>query len=381
MKYLFNIQKIWKTQKPWLDHNHNQFYVVINGNRRPKEAKKLQLILENEVGADFFFSTDANDFERLIHDFFHSKRKYLIIFGGDGSIHKAIDIGCKFYLNALQKQEKIFGFLRGGSGNGYHDSYGLPNGIATQILWIVDKVRKESYIHTSIIKLDYFTEEAGKLIKEQCFGQLLGIGYDAEIVRQRNNVKLKTGDNKGSILPGKLSYAWQGVLLGLRHSVKMIKRNKLFLSFPHARQRIVDKEEHAQIKEFANLNIERTPLILEMGVRHYFAANFAICPHANPENDHAVVYNYNFKNPIRKIYQLKSLWQGDIKKILAWDNKLKRKHSIEIFETKSISIQSETPFYAHIDGEIIHINGINLDGKYELRCQVLPKVLSILNGE
>lgn len=101
------------------------------------------------------------------------------------------------------KPVKALGFLRGGTGNGIQDSYEIPYFLTKQINTYIDSV-KNSYIESvDLLKIDIGSKTV--------YGQLLGIGYDAEVLKLRKSLFFKDAHN--TVKPGMRYYLFSALKL------------------------------------------------------------------------------------------------------------------------------------------------------------------------
>ena len=161
----------------------SQATIIINPSRKPLHAQRLERIL-GEYGNPIIISTKSKEhFIDEIHNFYSSPSQHLLVAGGDGTVHDAINTLMQLQYKKRSRTPKHLGFFRGGSGNGYQDSYEIPEGLRTQVETFVHSVENNHCITVDLLK--YKTPE------ESGFGQLAGTGFDAHVLYKREKHKIK----------------------------------------------------------------------------------------------------------------------------------------------------------------------------------------------
>ncbi len=109
---------------------------LINPTRHPSSTRVLKKILKKKTDARIVEASSIGNFREEVHNFCTDDSKYLVIWGGDGTVHQAI--------NAMMQKQipgKALGFLRGGTGNGIQDSYEIPYFLTKQINTYIDSAK------------------------------------------------------------------------------------------------------------------------------------------------------------------------------------------------------------------------------------------------
>nr|MDA3812043.1 diacylglycerol kinase family protein [Spirochaetaceae bacterium] len=345
-------------------------HLVINPNRYPQYVKILKKIVKKYSFFNVIESKDSDHFVECIDDYYYSHEPFLLIWGGDGTAHAAIN-----HLTVLRFKhpedtiKRSIGFLRGGSGNGIQDSYEVPFSIFKQLHTYINSMKNNYSIDVDLIKVNY----DGKTE----YTQLAGVGFDAHILEIRDKDRYKTGRLKGIIKPGLWNYLTAvGKAVFERNIDKVGDVYDLELYF--GKYLFQGTRVNAEIK-FDHLEKSCIPLIIEIGNRPYFAALFKICPHVVCNNGSMNIYVYHKMSRGTMIRNLWYFWNGLHNKINdRFANK--NKPIIENFEVKSSQISSKKPFFFHLDGDLKQVaNEVN--GVYNLKFPILPESITFLVPE
>jgi diacylglycerol kinase family enzyme len=351
------------------DIENKTCYLVINPNRFPQYVKILKKIVKRYSIFYVIESKDYNHFLESISDYYYSKSPYLLIWGGDGTAHSAINKLTELKIKHPEDRiKRSIGFLRGGSGNGIQDSYEVPFSIFKQLKTYIHSMENNYSIDVDLIKTDF----DGKTE----YTQLAGVGFDASILNIRDNDKYKLGPWKGIIKPGMWNYltAVAKAFLG-----RIDKNNDVYnLELYFGRYIFQGTRVNAEIK-FDHLEKECNPLIIEVGNRPYFAALFKICPHVVCNSGSMNLYVYHKMTRRTMIKNLRYFWTGQHNRI---NDRfaVKKKPIIENFEVKSSQISSKKPFHFHMDGDLRKVETA-VNGNYNLKFTILPGSITFLVPE
>lgn len=342
-------------------------YILINPSRFPKIAGYLKKVLKRYDASVVLITGTREDFVERVRDFYHSTVfQHLLIWGGDGTAHLAINIFMKEQLRFPGEFNpgKAIGFMRGGSGNGIQDSYEVPLGILSQIDTYVDSMKNDFTIRNDLMEII-----SGKEIR---YGQLLGVGLDSWILNIRNRRKFRFGRRKGEIIPGIINYARSIIKMFLTKRSDFLK--DFNLEFRNGKYIFYGSRVNAQVVIDKLVRDVSVPQI-EAGTRPYYAKFFKICPHVICNDGLIDVYVYNFKNKASMMFNFSNMYQGRHNKI---NNRLARKEEaiIEHYKVEGLTITSAGPFDFHIDGEVF--NAKKYKGSYKINIKVRERAIRFL---
>ena len=344
-------------------------YLIINPTRFPQYVKILEKIVQKYSFFHVIESKDYNNFLESISEYYYSKAPYILIWGGDGTAHSAINRLTELKMGHPEdKVKRSIGFLRGGSGNGIQDSYEVPSGIFKQLKTYINSMEKDYSINVDLIKAEYDGKSE--------YTQLAGVGFDAKVLELRDREKIKIGRAKGRIRPGLGNYITAILKFAFNDYYDETTPFNLNMSF--GRYIFQGTRVNAEIK-FDHFEKEYNPMLIEIGNRPYFAALFKICPHVVCNNGSMNLYVYKKMKRRTVLRNLRFLWMGQHNRV---NDRFaqKGKPIIENFEVKSSRISSKEPFLFHLDGDLKKVEkGVN--GRYDLNFTVLPASINFLVPE
>ena len=348
------------------EFNFENTTFIINPNRNPKRVKKLQFYLGKSKKTNVIIANNKEHFVKSVQKFYYNYNHYLIIFGGDGTIHTAI--------NALAYEKKIaennnlknkaIGFLRGGSGNGIQESYEVAYSLRQELIDFEESIKNNYIIPIDILKI-----KSGNL---KFYSQLVGIGIDAQIINIRNENKFLFGKRKGMIKHGFYNY--------IKSFLKYFIQKNNFISqykieFIDGHYIFFGTRVNAQYN-FTKLKRNVDVPLIEIASRPYYGNFFKICPYVICNDGFLDTYLYGFQNKLGILSNLVNIYLGRHHKI----NKKyanKNKGIIEHYKSKSIKIISSNSFLFHSDGELFHAQK-NKESNYSVKVTVLPSKLRFL---
>ena len=339
---------------------------IINPSRYPEYAKILKKILKRTEVPLVQESTSKEHFIELVRDFCQSDYSYLLVWGGDGTAHDAINtVTLEMEKNPEIGKEKSLGFLRGGSGNGIQDSYEVPVGIRKQI-----ETYAESMNNRYVIDVDLLETSHGD---RRSYCQLVGTGFDANLLRRRQEKKYRVGKKRGLVRTGMINYIVPA--LSTFHRDFSSLRKELSLKLYNGKFALRGFRVNAELPfEYLERNV--TPIELEAGSRPYYGRLFKICPDVVCNDGFLDLYVYNFENRRTVVKNAQWLWNGRHDRI---NRKFAKdvKPLIERYQVKRVEIGSREPFDYHIDGEIARTTR-KVNGMYVVDIRVIPRRLSFL---
>jgi diacylglycerol kinase family enzyme len=339
--------------------------LLVNPSRYPARARRL-LKLIGRIGSPHVLKTETESaFTEAVRGFVESEWAHLLIFGGDGTINRALNI----LVPALQRRPsflpKSIGFLRGGSGNGYHDSYGIPRALRKQLLSFAESIHcgYESSV-------DMMEIRQGSKIR---YGQLMGIGFDAAVLKRRNTRPVTEGSGRNP-KPGLLNYVF-AVLTTLRRlqiggSPATPTRGSDTISSGN-----MGLEIHSAGMRSARVIHTSAPLIA-IGKRPYYGNRFRICPGALPARGPMEVVVFDFKRKSSVVAHFLPLWLGWHR----WINLFLgngRGVPVQHFQADSCILTAQEPFDFQIDGELI-TTGQDAGANLTVNVSLLENAVSFL---
>ena len=339
--------------------------LLINPSRYPQYVKTLRRILKRVSIPKIIESRSAAHFAEEVVRFCNGSGRHLLVWGGDGTAHLAInsfmrarDCGCRL-------DRKSIGFLRGGTGNGIQDSYEVPHGIWRQL-----GTYAESLQNNYVIDVDLLRIRNGDQVS---YGQLVGFGFDAEVLRGREEKKKRLADGSEVAAPGGYRYLFSALrvilspMAKIRHHFSLVMRDgKYAYRGPRVNA------------EFAFEQIERdvAPAMIEVGTRPYYGKMFKVCPDVVCNDGYMELYIFNFNRKRWVVRNVGALWAGAHHKI---NRRLfgKNRGVIERYELTDLAVASREPFAFHVDGELCHA-GQDSDGCHRVRIEVAPLAMSFI---
>lgn len=325
--------------------------IVINPNRTPRQIRKLRSLLELIKPYDIVETKNREEFLRVVQEFSHSPLQYIVVWGGDGTAHDAINV----LMGEGKGREKAIGFMRGGSGNGIQDSYEIPFRMKAQLEAFVESIRNTYTIEVDLLRIE--TEQGVE------YGQLLGVGFDVRILQRRNSWTFRSGEAQ----PGFFNYFISTALTILTEPLRDGK--EYLLEFEEGKYALRATRINAEMP-FRVLRLSCDAPMIELGTRPYYGRTFKVCPDVVCNDGLMDAYLFNFQNKwdiIRNLYYLWNGWHHWINYCFA----RQEKPIIQHFRMKRATLSSPTPFYYHIDGELRY-------SAAPLKVEVVPQVLTFL---
>ncbi|WP_020613592.1 diacylglycerol/lipid kinase family protein [Sediminispirochaeta bajacaliforniensis] len=355
------------------DGNFAECELVINPSRYPQYAKLLRKILRHSNFARIIESESRDHFIRCIREFRQGDRRYLLVWGGDGTAHDTINtlVDRSEQLcsdNAPRNDAQAFGFLRGGSGNGIQDSYEVPFRLKHQLMTYAESVANDYVEPVDLLSVTSF--ESGQEHVE--YGQLVGLGFDAKVLEYRNQKIRRSGKQAGHPRPGLLNY----FRAALQTFGEGFDERPLNIMLSDGKYAFRGYRVNA---EFPFDHLERkTPVpMLEVGTRPYYGKLFKVCPDVVCNDGKIDLYLFNFQDHLSIVKNSILLWKGEHDKI---NKKLikKGKPVIERYEVSSVLIRGSYPFRYHIDGELKNAGPDPTGDGYSIKVTVCPKAMRFL---
>jgi diacylglycerol kinase family enzyme len=325
---------------------------ILNSVRSPRKARRVARIL---IAAGAPLPVEAGstaEFRSAVRSFPGSAARHLIVFGGDGTVSEALNVLFEKEGSAGRLAGKALGFIRGGSGNGYHDSYGVPVSLRRQIAAIAERVERNLTLEVDLLKADL----GGRAL----FGQLMGLGFDARVLARRAG-RLRVKPRQGL-----LGYvlAFMGSFASLGRPITAAQ-SPLTLTIPEV-EGAADDDRGGPVFSASSLT-SRAPMI-EIGKRPFYGNRFKVCPGAVPDDGRMEIVLFNFDTKLSVLACLIPLWMG-------WHRLLNRSGPlVEHFSAERVLVASDEPLALHVDGELpspdLAVRSFSVS--------VLPKAVSFL---
>lgn len=298
-------------------------------------------------------------FAASVREFCRGPHRYLLVWGGDGTAHLAI--------NAMIESgcvgEKAVGFLRGGTGNGIQDSYNVPFGLARQIRSYARSIARDRTVLVDLLRV-----EQGGAVR---YGQLLGLGFDAEVLALRE--RAARGHKRST---GFVGYASAGVRALLGGFFAARRRFRLSLSdgkYAYRGPRI--NAEYS----FGHLVRTTSAPMIEMGTRPYYGKLFKVCPDVVCNDGNLDLYVFDIRRRRAIAMNMSVLWRGkhDVinRRLIA-----RRLGMIERYEVRRVEVAGDTAFRYHVDGELLEAAAEG-GGPATVEVSVMPAALRFLVPE
>ena len=138
----------------------------------------LELLAQAGVTPELHISDATGDIENLVRSLLASDARTLLIAGGDGSVHEAVNgiLG--------SRSDAAFGVIPVGTGNDFAKAAGIPADWVTATRLLADRLTSNA----SPRRID-----AGRM-NERFFANGAGIGFDATVTRYASEYRLPIGD-------------------------------------------------------------------------------------------------------------------------------------------------------------------------------------------
>ena len=324
---------------------------LINPTRHPSSIRVLKKLLKRKTSAKIIEAAGRNNLKEEVRKFCSSDSKYLVIWGGDGTVHEAV--------NSMMENSpkgKALGFLRGGTGNGIQDSYEIPFVLSRQIDSYIESVE-----NTYLEPVDLLKISVGKRV---IYGQLVGIGCDVQLLKIRKLFYYK--EKLDTVKPGIKTYILAGIKLYREFDFSRIKETTL--TFKHGKYALKGIKINAEYP-FRSLTRKTKSAMIEIGTRPYYGKLFRICPDVVCNDGNMDVYLFQFTNHMSVVVNFISLWNG-------WHMRINgrlvknRKPLIERYEVKEVVLQTGKNLDFHVDGELY-----NTGESEDLRISIIPRAI------
>lgn len=329
--------------------------LLINPTRYPGYVRALKRLVKQRRIPQVVETRDRTHFAEAVKEFCRGPYSYLLVWGGDGTAHLAInammDAGCD--------PRKSVGFLRGGTGNGIQDSYNVPYGLSRQI-----RTYAHSISRGLTVKVDLLRVRERNTVR---YGQLVGLGFDARVLELR---EATAGTRRRS--SGFLGYARAATRAFTGRFFEDLQPFRLVLrdgKYAYRGPRI-----NAEYSFGSLARTTKAPMI-ELGTRPYYGKLFKVCPDVVCNDGNLDCYVFDIRHRRAIAMNLSVLWRGkhDVlnRRLIA-----RRQGMIERYEVKEAEVACARPFDFHVDGERLRAQAV--DGQAEVAVSVVPEALRFL---
>lgn len=305
--------------------------LVINPTRNPECVRMLKRLAKRRRIPEIIVTRDREHFARSVREFCGGPHRYLLVWGGDGTAHLAINammsVGCD--------GSKAVGFLRGGSGNGIQDSYSVPYGLTRQIRTFARSIARDRTVAVDLLRVE---EGDGS-----CYGQLVGLGFDARVLAVRNQADHRR--RRGTGLAGYLR-------AGLRVFFGPVfdERRPVHLMLSDGKYAYRGPRINAEYSFDYLSRTTRAPMI-EIGTRPYYGRLFRVCPDVVCNDGNLDLYVFDIRAKSAIAMNMSVLWRGkhDVlnRRLIA-----RRQGMIERYEVRRVDIECRSALDYHVDGEL-----------------------------
>ena len=275
----------------------------IAGNGRAKKAFRQisESTIFTQINKEVYLTEYQGHAKKIVKELTSKKSfciKAIIIIGGDGTIHDAI--------NGLRKTPINIGFIPGGSGNDFARGCKIKD----------NPVKLLESIVQGKGEIDYWFGSYEMKGSKKRFANNIGFGFDAEVAKRANESKYKGFLSKWGL--GNISY-----LFALLHILFSFKPKDITISY-NGKKRVIN--------DCWMITISNHP---------YYGGGMKIIPTAKIQSDIL---------PVLIIHSI-SKWKVLILFLTVFTGQHLRFKEIELFETEKIHISSEEEVYFHADGE------------------------------
>lgn len=324
--------------------------LIVNPDRsRLRYGALLRKLRRTEVGR-VVVTRDRRHLVKTVEQFLGDDGTCLLVYGGDGTIHQTITT---LYERSPEKTARIgLGFLRGGSGNGYHDSYRVPRRLNAQFDALARSLDRGLEIPVDLLRV-----QSGNRV---VYGQLAGLGFDAAVLKRRER-----GMKGRILLPGMVSY---GISVA---GAFIFDFGEL-----HRERGILLTRDEVVRDEVVLLEKQSRALQIEMAKREFYGNGFKICPGARCDGGSQDVFLFNVHSPLGMLAALPLLWAGRHR----WLQGSKAgPPPVEHHLADRVRVTTPGPFSYHVDGELMSSG--EQDGSHTLEVSVIPRAVRFLVPE
>ena len=339
--------------------------LLINPSRYPQYVKLLRRILKRVSIPQVIESRSPAHFADAVAAFCAGPERHLLVWGGNGTAHAAINAFMRQQRGGRSLRRKSLGFLRGGTGNGIQDSYEVPYGIRNQLRAYAESMRNGYTIDVDLLHISTGDRD--------WYGQLVGFGFDAQVLKAREQAKKQLSDGNTIAPRGGYHYLFSGVRVFLSPIAQI--RHRFSLRMRNGKYAFRGTRVNAEFG-FDEIVRDAAPAMLEVGTRPYYGKLFKVCPDVVCNDGNMDLYLFNFTRKVWVARNIVALWLGKHDRI---NRRLfgKNRGVIERYELTELEICSPDAFSFHVDGELRNA-APSAEGEYRVRIAVLPRAISFI---
>ncbi|MDX5476289.1 MAG: diacylglycerol kinase family lipid kinase [Bacillaceae bacterium] len=271
--------------------------VAGNGKGKSVWEKTKEILHKKNINYKVSFTMKENNMKEIMESVLQEKDIHtLIIIGGDGTLHLAINHG-------LLSLGFPVGVIPAGSGNDFARTMNIP----TNYEKALERIWKNKFTTIDILSID----------KMFCINAV-GIGFDAEVAKKTNRSWLKRILN--TVKLGHLSY----ILVALR----------MFFSYTPSQVTVILDNKSKVINDVWLVAVANSP---------YYGGGLKICPAAKNNDGKLNICFISGKSRLELISLFYKVFKGD-----------HQKHSnVTMLKGKNVKISCEKPLNMQGDGEVI----------------------------
>ena len=271
--------------------------VAGNGKGKTVWEKTKDILYKKNIAYKVSFTTKENNMKEIMESMLQQKKiQTLIIIGGDGTLHLAIN-------NGLLNLGLPIGVIPAGSGNDFARTMNIP----TNYEQALKRILNNKFTTIDILSID----------KIYCINAV-GIGFDAEVAAKANHSWLKKVLNMVKL--GHLSY----ILLALR----------MFFYYTPSKVTVMLDNKRKVINDVWLIAVANSP---------YYGGGLKICPSAKNNDGKLNICLISGKSRLELIPLFYKVFKGD-----------HQNHSnVTMLKGKNIKIECEKQLNMQGDGEVI----------------------------
>ncbi len=279
----------------------------VAGGGRAKNLTSLiaEKMLANSIEFEIIETTKPKEATKIVEA---ATNNIVIAVGGDGTVNEVAK-------GLINRGSGILGIIPGGTGNDMCKSLGLSMDPNRAIETVINRKTKEMDIG---------------LANGQCFLNIASVGFDAEVVKNTEKIKMK--------IKGKVAY-----ILGVLVTLFNYKMKQTTI-------------------EIDNELFNKRMLLMAVGNGQYYGGGMKILPHAKIDDGYLDLCLVKDISNIKLLFLFPSIFKG---------NHLKHTKYVEIYKAKNIRIKTLGDVYLNLDGDLIH-------SEKEVHFQLSEKKLKII---